>query len=242
MLRSYKADLHVHTCLSPCADLKMSPLRIAEEAKRKEIEIIGICDHNTAENTPALLKLTEGSKILVLPGIEVTTQEEVHLLALFGNIEQAFILQNYIYQNLPGENDEESFGLQVVVNEKDEVLGFNKKLLIGATTLPLKEILKFIHSIDGLAVASHIDKENFSIISQLGFIPENIELDGLEVSALANYKEFIDKYPSFPIIRSSDAHFLEEIGRFSTKFIIKEKNFEEIKQAFQNKKGRKIII
>lgn len=242
MLKTLKADLHMHTCLSPCADLQMSPLAIAEQAKIKEIDILGICDHNSAENVPALIKAAKKFEISVLPGIEVTSQEEVHILALFDELESALKLQKLIYDNLPGENDQEAFGMQVVVNEKGEVLRFNQKLLIGASTLTVEEVVQAIHSLNGLAIASHIDREGFSITGQLGFIPDDLGLDALEISPNISFSDAAKKFqPSLPLVCSSDAHNLEEIGKGFTSFYIKECTTEEIKKAFTNEEGRKII-
>ncbi len=242
MLKTLKADLHMHTCLSPCADLRMSPLAIAEQAKIKEIDILGICDHNSAENVPALIKAAKKFEISVLPGIEVTSQEEVHILALFDELGSALKLQKLIYDNLPGENDQEAFGMQVVVNDKGEVLRFNQKLLIGASTLTVEEVVQAIHSLNGLAIASHIDREGFSITGQLGFIPDNLGLDALEISPNISFSEATKKYqPSLPLICSSDAHNLDEIGKGYTSFYIKEGTTEEIKKALANEEGRKII-
>jgi PHP family Zn ribbon phosphoesterase len=242
MLRTMRADLHIHTCLSPCADLKMSPSAIAEQANLKEIDILGICDHNSAENVPAMVKAARKFRISVLPGLEVTSQEEVHILALFDTAEAAFELQEIVYEHLPGENDEKAFGMQVVVNEKGEVLRFNKKLLIGASTLSVEKVVQAIHSLQGLAIASHIDREGFSLIGQLGFIPESLNLDALEVSPQTSYHEAMKKFQfAYPLTFFSDAHFLEEVGRGFTCFHIEEGSTEEIKKALQNEEGRKII-
>jgi len=242
MLKTLKADLHMHTCLSPCADLQMSPMAIAEQAKIKEIDILGICDHNSAENVPALIKAAKKFEINVLPGIEVTSQEEVHILALFDELESALKLQDLIYDNLPGENDQEAFGMQVVVNEKGEVLRFNQKLLIGASTLTVEEVVQAIHSLNGLAIASHIDREGFSITGQLGFIPDNLGLDALEISPNTTFSDATKKFqPSLPLVCFSDAHYLEDIGKGFTSFYIEEGSTEEIKKALSNKDGRKII-
>jgi predicted metal-dependent phosphoesterase TrpH len=104
MLRLFKADLHIHTCLSPCTELDMSPTRILTAARKKEIDIIGICDHNSSENALAVMNAAKRMNISVFPGMEVTSQEEVHVLALFDEIENALKLQEYVYKNLPGEN------------------------------------------------------------------------------------------------------------------------------------------
>ncbi len=242
MLRILKADLHVHTCLSPCADLEMSPKAIAEQARIREIDILGICDHNSAENVAALVKAAEAYKISVLPGLEITSQEEVHVLALFDELEPALELQEIIYRNLPGENDEDAFGMQVVVNAEGEVLRFSNKLLIGASTLTVEEVTETIHSLNGLAIASHIDREGFSLIGQLGFVPEHLELDALEISPAVGYEEALARFsPRLPLTCASDAHFLRDIGAGFTSFRIKEPTTKEIRKALLGEDGREVV-
>jgi len=245
MLKEFKADLHIHTCLSPCGDLKMSPRAIVEQAEKKGLDIIGICDHNSAENIGVAIKVASGTKVNVLAGMEVTSAEEAHLVALFDRAEQALELQEIVYNSLlPGENDERVFGYQVVVNELDEVEDFNKRLLIGATTLTLDKFVEIIHSLGGLAIASHIDKESFSIIGQLGMIPEGLKLDALEISLRLSREEAkakFSQYCNFPLVCFSDAHFLEDIGKKSTVFLLKEAKIGEIRKAFGNVDGRRIL-
>ncbi len=242
MLRPFKADLHIHTCLSPCTELDMSPKGILTAAKKKEINIIGICDHNSSENSLSIMNAAKKMNINIIPGMEVTSQEEVHVLALFDEIENALKLQEHVYENLPGENDEEAFGMQVIVNEKEEVLGLNNKLLIGATTIPLEEIIQIIHSFQGITIASHIDRESFSIIGQLGFIPESLELDALEISPHITLEEAKKRYPyEYPITCSSDAHYPDDIGKGFTSFLLKDGTVAEIKKALKNEEGRKLI-
>ncbi|MCK4422275.1 PHP domain-containing protein, partial [candidate division WOR-3 bacterium] len=135
MLKNFNADLHIHTCLSPCGDLTNSPKRVVEKALELNIDIIGICDHNSAENVQAAKNAGAKKKITVLAGMEITSVEEVHIIALFDKTQDILKLQDIIYEKLPPEeNKEEFFGQQIIVNEFDEVEGYNKKLLIGATT------------------------------------------------------------------------------------------------------------
>jgi len=220
----------------------MSPKGILTAAKKKGIDILGICDHNTSENSLAIMKAAKKMHIHILPGMEVTSEEEVHVLALFDDIGNALKLQEHVYQNLPGKNDEETFGKQVIVNEKEEVLGFNDKLLIGATTIPLDEILRLIHAFEGLAIASHINREAFSIISQLGFVPDNLELDALEISPSITIEEAKKKYPyNYPITSSSDAHYPDDIGKSFTSLLLQDGTVTEINKALKNEDGRKLI-
>jgi hypothetical protein len=220
----------------------MSPEGILTAAKEKELDIIGICDHNSSENALAVMNAARKMNIHVFPGMEVTSQEEVHVLALFDEIENALKLQKFIYKNLPGENDEKAFGMQVIVNEKEEVLGFNKKLLIGATTIPLEEVIRLIHSFSGIAIASHIDRESFSIIGQLGFIPDNLELDALEISPNISFEKAKKMYAyDYPLTCSSDAHYPDDIGKSFTSFLLEDVTVAEIKMALKNQDGRKLI-
>ncbi|MDO9586268.1 MAG: PHP-associated domain-containing protein, partial [Syntrophales bacterium] len=186
----------------------------------------------------------EGKPILVLPGMEVTSSEEVHLLALFDNADALSILQDVVYGHLPGLNNEAVFGCQAIVNDRDEVEGFNERLLIGATVLPIQDIIDRIHSLGGLAIAAHIDRETFSILGQLGFIDEGMHFDALEVSCTMGIERARSRYPdlaSYPMIASSDAHFIRDIGRGSTRIRLSEGTVAELKMAFQRREGRCIM-
>lgn len=172
MLVEFRADLHIHTCLSPCAELSMTPRAIVEKAASLGINIVAVCDHNSVENVSVTRDLAKKKGIFVIAGIEINSSEEAHILGLFGDMDGALQMQGIIYENLqPGENIEDRFGMQVVVNEIDEVLGFNKRLLLGSTNLSVNRIVNLIHDFNGLAIPSHIDREGFGIIGQLGFIP-----------------------------------------------------------------------
>ena len=244
-MKEFKADLHIHTCLSPCAELEMSPLAVVNAASEKGLDIIGITDHNSAENIIAAQKVAENMELTVLAGMEITSSEEAHILALFNDTKAIIKLQDIIYKNLlPGENDEKMFGEQIVVNEKDEVLDFNKRLLIGSTMLSAQEVIDNIHSLGGLAIASHIDQEAFSIISQLGFISEDMKFDALEFSPHTdrkNAEERFQPYKSITWISSSDAHHIKDIGKRTINFFIKEPIIKELALAFKNIDGRKTV-
>ena len=244
MLNKIKADLHIHTCLSPCGDTTMTPAMIVKQAKSKGLDVIGICDHNSSENVKVIKNIGDNNNLKVLGGMEVTSQEEVHILALFDDVKNLSKLQKIVYENLKGENDEELFGYQLVVDEQDEIVDLNKKLLIGATELTVDEIVEHIHSLNGLAVASHVDRERFSLIGQLGFIPEGLDLDGLELSPRYMSEKKSLEFPmsaGFPLVTFSDAHYIDDIGKTSTTFLINEITVSELKIALKNKDGRSIL-
>jgi PHP family Zn ribbon phosphoesterase len=245
MLRWVTSDLHVHTCLSPCADLTMSPRKITAQALQRQLDLIAITDHNSAENVPAVVGASEGTALTVLPGLEVCTAEEVHVLALFDTLTAALVLQSLVYSHLQGQNDPDAFGLQVVANKDDEVEGFQERLLIGATGLTLERLVGAIHELSGLAVAAHVDRGSFSVISQLGFIPPAVKFDALEVSANtgdAEAKERFGQYRGMPMMRSSDAHFLSHLGRAVTRFLIAEPTVRELRLALVGEEGRRAVM
>ncbi len=249
MLRKFKADLHIHTSLSPCADEEMFPQSIIKQAKMNDLDIVGICDHNSAENVVATKKIGQREDVAVIGGIEATSQEEVHILALFDKIKELFEFQEIIYKKLSGFNDEKVFGKQLIINENNEVVGSNNRLLIGATSLSLQEIVQAIYSLGGLTIASHIDREIYSIIAQLGFIPEGLLLDALELSP--NYerktvcvadRQVNPELYGFSLVTFSDAHFLKDIGKSFTVFLMEEASIGEIKKALSGEDGRKVMI
>ncbi len=223
----------------------MTPRGIVERAASLGVNIIAVCDHNSVENACVTRDLAKAKGIQAIPGMEINSSEEVHVLGLFPDLEHALKMQSAVYRNLEGKNDEDAFGMQVVVNEMDEVLGFNERLLIGATGLSVEKIVDLIHQFEGLAVASHIDREGFGIIGQLGFIPPNLEFDALELSSAIAVDEAQRKfaaYARFPWISSSDAHRIEDIGKKTTRFFMRHSNFEEICLALKRLDGRKVII
>ena len=245
----------------------MAPSAIVKTASEKRLNIIAITDHNSAENVIAAKKAAESTGLTVLAGMEVTTNEEVHILAIFDDIEDVLKLQDVVYENLLHiENNSPDLIIpprppltkggwdlkggiggfnQVVVNEKNEVLSFNNRLLIAATQLTAYSVVDTIHSLGGLAIASHIDREVFGIISHLGFIPPDLKLDALEISpniSLEKAKEIFKEYSHIPWITSSDAHHLNDIGSVSTGLLMHDSTFEELCMAIKGVDGRKVIL
>jgi len=183
--------------------------------------------------------------IIRLPGMEICSKEEVHILALFDELDRALEMQAYVYANLPGENNTEVFGFQVIANEEDEVIGENPRLLIGATRLGLHEIVNKTHVLGGINISCHVDRPAYGIINQLGFIPEDLNLDGLEVSyriKLAEAAQTVPGIGNFSCITASDAHYLNDIGRAWTVFQLAEPTLAEIRLALARKDERRILV
>ena len=244
MLKQFRADLHIHSCLSPCSDWAMSPKKIIQQSREVGLDLIAVCDHNSAENAGATMREGNRQGVQVLPGMEICSREEVHILALFNELEPALEMQTYVYDHLPGENKTEVFGFQVVANEQDEVIGENPRLLIGATRLGLHDIVKQTHILGGINISCHVDRPAYGIINQLGFIPDDLKLDGLEVSyriKLAHAAQTIPGIGNFACVTSSDAHYLNDIGKACTVFQMAEPTLAEIRLALAGKDGRRIL-
>jgi 3',5'-nucleoside bisphosphate phosphatase len=244
MLKIFNCDLHIHTCLSPCADLDMHPAALIDKALESKLDIIAICDHNSSENVPYVIKSVRKRNLYVLPGMEITTSEEVHVLAVFDSLDNLASMQSIIYGHLQGENDEKRFGIQAIVNEDAEVEGINNKLLIGATDLSLSEVIDCIHLLSGLAIAAHIDRESFSVLGQLGFIDETIKFDALEITPATGFKKARTRYKdlsNYAFIISSDSHYLKDVGSARTRLLLEEASLAELKMAFTRQNGRCVL-
>jgi PHP family Zn ribbon phosphoesterase len=244
-MRNYRADLHIHTVLSPCGDLRMSPASIVAEAVKKGIEIIGITDHNTTRHCRLVSRLAASEGIFTMMGAEVTTKEEVHCLAFFENSDTLEKFQEYLDDNLPEiMNVPEIFGDQVEVDADEKIIYTEKRLLTNALSISLEELEEFIHSNNGLFIPAHVNRPKNSIYSQLGFLPDKLNADALEVTR-NNAGEFLAAHPevkAFTLIKSSDAHFPESIGTSVTSFRIEKPCFEEVRMALANNNERITLV
>lgn len=204
-------DLHIHSDLSPCGNYDMTPNNIVNMAYIKGLSIISVTDHNTAGNIKPIIESGEKLDITVIPGIEVTTREEVHILCYFKHHSYAQQFGNIIYESLPDiKNNELIFGEQNIYNSKDEIVGKLDKLLINASKYTLDEIYNLAHDYHGIIVPAHINKKSNSILGALGFIPLNLKIDFVEIfKAQAVDDKIIKKYK---ILYNSDAHQLVDIS------------------------------
>lgn len=203
-------DLHIHSALSPCGDNDMTPNNIVNMSILKGLDVIAVSDHNTCGNVRAVQKVA-GDKLLVIPAMEIETAEEVHMLSLFPTIEAAEEMEKIVKQHLPKiENKPEIFGNQYYMDENDEIVGEEKYLLVNATTLDIYEASKAVSDLGGLIIPAHIDRSSYSIISNLGFIPPDINFPCVEISKSAS-EDFFAAYKNYNTITNSDAHYLWDI-------------------------------
>lgn len=245
VMKTYKADLHIHSVLSPCGDLDMSPRNIVEYAKAQNLQIIAVTDHNSTLHGPLVRKLAAPMGIAVLFGAEVTSREEVHCLCLFDTEDQRVDFQEYINVNLPDfANDPSKFGHQVVVNELDEIIEEIKPLLISALKVGVNDIEKKVHELGGLFIPAHVDRPVYSLISQLGFIPPDLNFDALEIFRTTNSNDFLAKHSYLKnprLIKNSDSHYPHQIGSTFTVYQLNKPTCFELSLAFKGQQGRGIV-
>ncbi|SHH67983.1 PHP domain-containing protein [Sporanaerobacter acetigenes] len=235
----YSIDLHIHSALSPCASRDMTPNNIVNMAYIKKLDIISITDHNTMENIESIMKLGEDKNILVIPGIEVTTKEEVHVLCFFEDVKDGLKFSRRIYDSLPYiKNKEKFFEEQLILDVKDEIVGKLDKLLISRCSYTIDEVNKFASLNNGVMVPAHVNRMSYSIISTLGFIPEELQIATIEISSqgdLRKMQKFID-LSRYKKIVNSDAHDLYNISEAENFIEIDKLTREEVIKYLKEKK------
>lgn len=208
------ADLHNHSCLSPCGDLYMSPSALAARARDRGINLLALTDHNCARNAPAFAESCRRVGILPLFGTETTSMEEVHIVSLFPDVDAALDWGAWVYARLPDyRHDPERFGDQVVVDADENILEIEERYLIPAIDASLEEIAAETLSRGGLVIPAHIDRTVNSLLSQLGFLPD-MTVSALEITT---WPPVVDG-GGRSFICSSDAHFLDDVGKRSISF------------------------
>jgi predicted metal-dependent phosphoesterase TrpH len=219
----------------------MSPQLILEQAVQKGLNLISITDHNTVQHSILACKLSEGIAIRVIPGVELTSREEVHLLAYFPNVDALLKMEKEIDNYLPGKkNNSKVFGYQLYYDLKGEIVGIDDVLRQVALNIGLDNLVEFIHSIEGIAVPAHIDKNRFSLLSQLGFLDREANFDAVEISKFKWRKEKFqlgNTWSDFPVIAGSDSHGVKDIGLFFMEDKQEEiKNFLSLKDFLKRSK------
>ena len=211
-----KFDLHIHSCLSPCASLEMSPSAIMERAVAAGMDGIALTDHQSARNTPAIAECAKRAGLKCLYGLEVCTAEEAHTLALFDTVAQALEMTEWVYAALPKRvNDPDVFGDQPVVTWDDDIEDMEWRILAMGCRKTIPEASEKCRSLDGIYIAAHIDRPNFSVYSQLGAIPERC-FDAVELSRTADESIWLPKAQGYAVTRSSDAHNLDDTAKVWT--------------------------
>lgn len=245
-MNSFRVDLHVHTVLSPCGSLEMSPVNVVNAALNAQLDLIAITDHNSTKQSKIVRDLGQKHGLKVLCGAEVNTLEEVHCLALFETDLQLDSFQQFLDDHLIAiENNPDFFGFQVVVDENDLILEEENRLLISSLDVDIQSVEKEVHRLNGLFIPAHIDRPHNGIIRQLGFIPPQLQCDAFGLSVHANPDEWQKSSklpPQTTILRNSDAHSPEQLGSVFSTFKMKDTTFEELRKALLKIEGREVLI
>lgn len=241
-LLTFKGDLHIHSVLSPCGSLDMSPRVIVEAALEKGMDMIGITDHNSTRNAKVLRKIAREQGLFVLMGAEVATQEEVHCLCFFEFDDELDAFQQYLKLYLPPiPNNTDVFGHQCVVDEEERILDEEEYYLVAGIEQSINQVEKKVHDLNGLFIPAHINRPSMSLMSQLGFIPARLKADAFEMYRNSRYSDLIEAYPLLQgktLIRSSDAHFPDQVGSVFTRYRMKALSFQEFRLALAAREGR----
>lgn len=215
-------DLHIHSTLSPCASLEMSPGAIVRRAKELALDLIAVTDHNSVENGFTAARLGERLGLKVLFGMEAQTREDIHVLCLFEDRLQAERFNDRVYALLPDvRNDPDLFGDQVVVDEHDNIIRQEEKLLLNALDIAIPDLLELVRVHDGVAIPAHVEAPPFGLLVNLGMVPAELAGAPLEIAYESSPEEVLRAFPGIrlqPLLRNSDAHYLRDIGRARTVF------------------------
>lgn len=240
-MNRFRIDLHIHTCLSPCGSLEMSPSLIVQTACERGLDAIAVTDHNTTLQCPEIQALGKEAGLKVFAGVEVTTREEAHCVVLFPTEEARVTFQHYLDRHLPPvPNDPERFGDQVWVNRENEILGEAPYLLISALDQSVNQLAARAKEDGCLFLAAHVERPSFSLISQLGFIDPALPLDGIEYHDRTRFEKLLKGHSylsAYTVYSASDAHYPEQIGTRPSVWETEEMTFDNLRNAFAGRNG-----
>jgi len=234
-MRPIRADLHIHSLLSPCGSLEMSPREIIARAKSRGLDMIAVADHNSTWHCELMVTLGREAGLTVLRAAEVTSAEDVHSLVILPDEASALSFQGWIDSHCAHmPHNPHIFGDQVVIDRDENIIREIGHFLPAALSASIDEVESAAHSRGGLFIPAHIDRPAMGILGQLGFIPDDLFIDAVEV---------VGRMPDllFPVIRNSDAHIPEHIGRRYTDYMLENPSFDELSKALKGEDGRFII-
>ena len=219
---SYFYDLHIHSCLSPCADNDMTPANIAGTATLAGIQIMALTDHNSVRNCPAIFKACKKYGVIPVPGMELTTAEDIHVVCLFEQLEQALAFGEEVdSRRVKIPNRVDIFGDQLIMDENENVIGIDEFMLPNATEITVDEAPGIVKKYGGVCYPAHIDRQANGIIAVLGAFPDTPKFDCFELHDRESLNDHLEKYPILKdktMVVSSDAHYLWDIRDAECKF------------------------
>ncbi len=232
-------DLHIHSCLSPCGDSDMTVNNIVNMSILTELDVIALTDHNSCKNCPAFFEAGQESEKVLIAGMELTTSEEIHVVCLFERLEDAMEFDSFVYERLPDiDNEPEIFGEQIILDCEDNEVGRVQKLLINATSISIEDVPELSERFNFAAFPAHIDKQSFSILASLGYIPEEYGFTAFEIKDPSKIEQLKATHPALEgavILTDSDAHYLEQISERQNFFEYCERSASAVIKKIRNR-------
>lgn len=238
----YFYDLHIHSCLSPCGDMDMTPNNITGMAKLLGLDFIALTDHNTVLNCAAAIEAGERNGVMVIPGMELTTSEDIHAVCLFPSLEKALEWNEFVdSKRIKVKNRPEIYGRQVIMNGNDEETGEIEHLLLPATSISIMTAKKEAERFSGICFPAHIDRDSYSVLSVLGEIAPECGFTTAELADISLLPQLLQRHPilgEMNIVTDSDAHYLEnmreaentmELDELTAEAVIKFLNMKKVK-------------
>lgn len=243
-MKTLLADFHIHTLLSPCAEIEMTPHHIVMRAAQYGVDAVAITDHNASANAAAAVEAAKSYGVKVFPGMEVECREEAHIVVLFDTLEQLAAWQKIVDANMSGlKNNAERFGAQFIVDDDDNFIAEEERMLLGPLKLPAAEVIQKVNAMGGMAIAAHVDRPSYSLLMQLGFLPSDMGLAAAEISS-AGIRELKEQKLKLALgglnyVTDSDAHMMDSFINGPKNLItVKSLTVAELKLALAAEEGR----
>lgn len=243
-MKTLLADFHIHTLLSPCAEIEMTPHHIVMRAAQYGVDAVAITDHNASANAAAAVEAAKSYGVKVFPGMEVECREEAHIVVLFDTLEQLAAWQKIVDAHMSGlKNNAERFGAQFIVDDDDNFIAEEERMLLGPLKLPAAEVIQKVNAMGGMAIAAHVDRPAYSLLMQLGFLPSDMGLAAAEISS-AGIRELKEQKLKLALgglnyVTDSDAHMMDSFINGPKNLItVKSLTVAELKLALAAEEGR----
>ncbi|MCQ2484469.1 MAG: PHP domain-containing protein [Clostridia bacterium] len=208
-------DFHIHSCLSPCGDNDMTPYNLVNMAKILGLDIIALTDHNTCQNCKSAIEVGKNIGLTVIPGMELCTSEEAHVVCLFPDADSAMDFSDFVVDGMPAiKNKPAIFGDQFIMDSADGIIGTQEKLLTLASNISISYVYNIVESYGGVCYPAHIDRSSFSVMSNLGMITPDMNFSAVEMTDNADRNKMKSEHPILngaKIFSGSDAHYLENM-------------------------------
>lgn len=245
-MQTVLADFHIHSLLSPCAEVEMTPHHVLLRAAAAGLGALALTDHNASANLPAAIQAAEQYGIKVFPGMEVECREEAHIVVLFDKMRQMAAWQKVVDAHMSGlDNRPERFGAQFIVDAEDNFVAEEHRMLLGPLRLTAEQVVQQVNQLGGLCIAAHVDKPSFSLLMNLGFLPPELGLAAAEISRLhleeLTERKLAPRLANLPYVTDSDAHMMQDfLNGPKNELTVENLTLAELRLALAGTKGRSI--